>query len=92
MTWQHGASGYRTYGCRCEICTADNTERARKERAARYAKRVLVAGVLVAVDAHLSHGSVTTYTNWGCRCRPCGSAHSEYLRCRKLRVTTVATP
>lgn len=76
--WSHGASGYRSYGCRCDVCTAANTERARGERAARKAR--------FADNPNLApHGSVHTYGNWGCRCAACKAANSRKSREWKRR-------
>ena len=71
----HGlASTYRNpdYGCRCEPCTAANTERVRQERQRR-AERL-------AADPSLApHGSSATYGNWGCRCESCAAAHAQVM-------------
>jgi hypothetical protein len=76
MTVTHGlASTYRSRngGCRCVDCCRANTERARREKANR-ATRTPPA------DAH---GKASTYSNWRCRCEPCTTAHSTYLRNRR---------
>lgn len=31
--WDHGATGYKKHGCRCEVCRAGNTEYRRQRRA-----------------------------------------------------------
>ena len=67
---KHGASAYRHFGCRCEVCTAGSTERARTERAAR-AERLRLNPMLA------PHGNVSTYKNWLCRCAPCTAAHAK---------------
>lgn len=57
--------------------------RAKRNRDARMARRVLVDGRLVA--AHLpdeKHGLQTTYGNWGCRCLPCTEANTTDWRDR----------
>jgi hypothetical protein len=80
--WTHGASGYRTYGCRCATCTTAHTERHRNERANRIAR-------LKADPSLAPHGRAETYKNWGCRCERCTDAHSrrcaEYKRRRRER-------
>lgn len=56
----------------------------RSDRTAAFARRVEVDGHLVAPGA--LHGSVTTYTNRGCRCEPCTVAKREIGRAeRKTR-------
>lgn len=41
--------------------------------------RSIVDGRLIATNGD-RHGCVGTYTNYGCRCEPCTSAASEYMR------------
>lgn len=67
MAFTHGASGYRNYACRCEICTRGNTERARTERANRRGKTP---------PKHGLYG----YGNYGCRCDICSEAHSARMK------------
>lgn len=83
MSVTHGlASTYRSRSakCRCEECTAANTERTRAERQRR--RELLEAGT-----ADVKHGTASTYTNWLCRCGPCKAAHAvkmwEYQQRRK---------
>ena len=80
---EHGKpSTYNGYGgrkgCRCESCTEANAARAREQRAIRLAARVLVNGRLVAPLPPRCHGRLSTYTNHGCRCRPCTEANNRY--------------
>lgn len=81
MTAAHGKAGtYRNqnYACRCDDCTAANTERARRERRSRRER--------LAADPTLApHGDVQTYKNWGCRCEPCTAVHAEACRQYKAR-------
>jgi hypothetical protein len=70
VAWKHGASGYRTYRCRCPVCTKANTERARKERADRAARTPTVH-------------NASTYSNWGCRCPECFADWSAKLKERR---------
>jgi hypothetical protein len=77
-TREHGdANTYIKQGCRCGPCTAANTERARHDRNTRMARRRLVDGVMVAPVPPHRHGNGNTYTNWGCRCKPCTRAHNH---------------
>ena len=72
----HGRSRYVNHGCRCDICTAANTEVAMAGRRTRTER--------LAADPTLAeHGRRSTYTNWGCRCEPCTEAHSLFLRERR---------
>lgn len=87
MTWQHGYSAYRKGLCKCEVCTADNSRRCRRDFEARLAERVEIDGRLIAVRAR-NHGSYSTYRNWGCRCTPCYEAHSRVMRAYKQAVKT----
>lgn len=73
MSWQHGASGYRNYGCKCNICTDAHRERHKTERESR--KRRLEADPSLA-----PHGEKNTYLNWGCRCKECKSAWSIEMK------------
>jgi hypothetical protein len=62
-------------GCRCDECRTISTQKA----AARKWRRILrtVAGENgkpYAVHAP-RHGTLSTYTNWGCRCDPCRVAN-----------------
>jgi len=72
MTYQHGASAYRNQqiACRCEICRNANTAYCKVEQAHRAAR--------LRDDPSLTeHGSLSTYRNWGCRCRPCIDANAR---------------
>lgn len=73
---RHGTRrGYRV-GCRCNDCREAQVRGLRELRARRMARRQLVDGFLVAVDAR-THGTVNTYREWGCRCRPCRQANAR---------------
>lgn len=66
-------------GCRCDECRAIATAKS----AARKWRRILRTvtgenGKPYAVDAP-NHGTVSTYTNWGCRCDPCREVNT--LKC-----------
>jgi hypothetical protein len=65
--WAHGVNGYRSYGCRCDVCTASNTIQARADRANRAAR-------LKADPTLVEHGTANAYNQWGCRCTPCTRA------------------
>lgn len=71
MTWTHGASGYRSYGCRCGVCRSEHTARTQVEQQRRLER-------LQADPTLAEHGTVHTYRNWGCRCGPCTAANSAY--------------
>lgn len=71
---EHGASRYRNYGCSagpgghaCDVCLEGNAAKQRASRKRR-AERLAADGSLV------GHGTVSTYTNWGCRCDECRAA------------------
>lgn len=77
----HGKlSTYKNHGCRCEPCAEASRAAAKVSqsllRRARYDARVRIAGRLVAPVPKEKHGMSSTYTNHGCRCDPCSSAHS----------------
>jgi hypothetical protein len=79
----HGRpTGYSNYGCRCGECTAAWTAKIQRRRSDR---RALLepdeSGVMV-TSAPVRHGLKATYDNWGCRCRPCTDAKTEYARSR----------
>lgn len=64
----HGlAATYVNGGCRCEACTAANTERVMRKRRERGER---------AVPPGIAHGAAV-YVNWGCRCDICTPAHTE---------------
>lgn len=67
----------RTYQPRSEMTDeqlAKARDRYRRIRARRLAERVMVDGRLVHPTA--PHGSNSTYNSYGCRCIPCGDAHT----------------
>lgn len=76
MTWEHGASAYRSGLCRCPVCTGAQATRVARERAERFAARELVDGVLVSPVLR-QHGTENGYMNWGCRCTLCSLARSR---------------
>ena len=60
----HGLSGYRNYGCRCDVCSQANKANPRANAQPRQP---------------WSHGdTVTGYQKYGCRCSACVKAQSEY--------------
>ena len=61
----HGTSSRYDAGCRCVACRAANT--------ARYHEKTELRHHALA-NAEVSHGSASTYRNWGCRCEPCHQA------------------
>ncbi len=61
----HGTSSRYDAGCRCAACRAANTARYHESTELR---RRALAGAAV------THGSASTYRNWGCRCEPCHQA------------------
>ena len=62
---EHGTSSRYGAGCRCAACRAANTTRHREIRERR--RRALAT-------ATVTHGSVSLYRNWGCRCEACHQA------------------
>lgn len=82
----HGAMGYLHYGCRCPVCTAANTARAKRQRAARFLR-------MKAGDPAVPHGTAGGYSNWGCRCPKCTKANTDAcMERRDLRKKTQAEP
>lgn len=69
-TVQHGERGcYTNHGCRRPECREANRVYLKEQRERR--KREGLA------PDDPRHGSDNGYVNWGCRCDPCGLAHSE---------------
>lgn len=62
----HGRTGYDRHGCRCEVCTAANTEHVRRVRERRKAR--LLASP--APESDPGHGTIGGY-DAGCRCEAC---------------------
>jgi predicted NAD-dependent protein-ADP-ribosyltransferase YbiA (DUF1768 family) len=62
---EHGTSSRYWAGCRCAACRAANT--------ARYHEHTELRRRALATTA-ITHGSASTYRNWGCRCEPCHQA------------------
>jgi hypothetical protein len=54
-----------------------------KKRAEHLKNRQEIDGRLTAVDR--PHGLPGTYTNYGCRCEQCTTAHSAYLKEQRIR-------
>ncbi len=76
----HGTpNGYVYHRCRCYWCTQANTERSLEQRRKREARRVPGRDGRLVTTADVPHGDVCTYRNWGCRCRPCTTAHTSEL-------------
>src|ERR1019366_787926 len=61
----HGTSSRYWAGCRCAACRAANAALHHEGRERR--RRALAT-------ATVTHGSASTYRNWGCRCEPCHQA------------------
>ena len=62
---EHGTAGRYWAGCRCAACRAANAVLHHEGRERR--RRALAT-------ATVTHGSASTYRNWGCRCEPCHQA------------------
>lgn len=76
---EHGTQeAYARRKCSCQTCVAGNTARHRVLRKARFERRVLVEGRLVAPVPPERHGLMTTYNNWGCRCEACTKDATAY--------------
>lgn len=80
----HGGSGtLYNKGCRCDPCRVAHYRRMAASVAKRWAARIPGEnGRPYAVGAH-SHGSTSTYTNWGCRCDPCTEAQRARFEKRR---------
>lgn len=76
---KHGASRYRKYRCRCDVCTDDHRERAARESARRRDMTRDNGGV-----APVPQHNRDTYKNWACRCGPCTADHSRSVADWKL--------
>jgi hypothetical protein len=61
----HGTVSRYWAGCRCAACRAANAALHHEGREHR--RRALAT-------ATVTHGSASTYRNWGCRCEPCHQA------------------
>jgi hypothetical protein len=73
---EHGSGSLYRQGCRCKKCRVAHT--------ARTIRRTAERTRLLAADPSLApHGRASTYRNWGCRCRPCTTANSEYCAAYK---------
>ena len=59
----HGLSGYRNYGCRCDISNQANEANPRTN---------------ATPQQPWSHGGTVTGYQYGCRCSACVKATSEY--------------
>jgi hypothetical protein len=57
-----------------------NAELARRARERNRARRILVAGRLVAPLPTERHGTESTFNNWGCQCIPCTATHRDRQR------------
>ena len=63
-------------GCRCDACTLANTEHHRQWRGGRRARLALGIDTPDAIQ----HGTISSYTNYGCRCIPCSAAKTASKR------------
>lgn len=82
---EHGTRRRYDAGCQCVPCREGNTRRNRRQKDARFARRVRVFrdGRWRMIAEHLSpeqHGKPGTRTNHGCECVPCARAQSD--RCK----------
>jgi hypothetical protein len=86
--WHGTSGGYTNHKCRCDECRAAWRAYISRRRAERYAE---VNGGPASDDvrakklADVKHGTESTYTNWGCRCRPCTDGHNAYCRAARQR-------
>jgi len=72
--WAHGEAGYSKHGCRCDVCSAANSECGRRMRAELQSRPREV----------VPHGS-TGYKTYGCRCDVCTAAGAEWNRSAEHR-------
>lgn len=70
--FQHGASGYDNYGCRCDVCKEGNRNKQKALRERNSEERQLVGGVWIHPLA--PHGTLNGYQYYKCRCGPCTEA------------------
>jgi hypothetical protein len=63
---------YVRYRCRCDDCRQAAREFQRASTADR--ARRLASG-----EVDVTHGRLSTYVNWACRCAPCTEAHNLKL-------------
>jgi hypothetical protein len=71
----HGTPTAYNRGCRCITCAKANTRRCTRNRVARIAERVTIAGR--EVHPRALHGTDNGYLNYYCRCKPCVAAGSK---------------
>lgn len=68
----HGGSGtLYNQGCRCELCTEAHRVRMMLSNRTRFNERIRGANGDWYAPRASTHGTSSTYTNWGCRCDPC---------------------
>jgi hypothetical protein len=70
--WHGTHGGYTNHGCRCDLCTAANTE---KQRAYRWrsGRNRPMAEYRASRTRTMNHGTRTAY-KYGCRCDECREA------------------
>jgi hypothetical protein len=56
------------------------SEEAHRERARVRARERRQERAAMDVPDHVPHGSISTYTNWMCRCVRCSNKWSKYLK------------
>ena len=74
---KHGGKYAYEQRCRCEVCIEAWNGRHRELRARRAA--------VAAARTDITHGTIGTYRNHGCRCEACYRAQSEANRRRPSR-------
>lgn len=87
----HGTrDGYSGWCCRCQSCTSAWATYIRNLRMKRLATRIEGDDGYLIATAAPRHGTVSTYANSGCRCRPCVMADIAYRRERYGRVARLS--
>jgi hypothetical protein len=85
MSPTHGIpSTYKSpqYACRCDLCREANRLDQRRQAAKRKATRP--------IPPHVKHGSMSTYSNWGCRCAACTKANTVQCAAYQKRIKAEA--
>lgn len=81
----HNSETNAYYHCKCNECRAATRRRIYALRDRRRAARKWVNGHLVTTQPGVSHGKLSTYQNWGCRCPDCRAANRQHQRDRAAR-------
>lgn len=68
---EHGTRKRYGQGCRKPCCREANAAYKAGQRAEWFAKEL---------PEHIEHGTLTAYSDYGCRCDRCRGANTDYMR------------